>query len=43
MTSQAHEYWEKAEFPFVLLPKLAKLGIVGGSIKGYGCPVRTDM
>ncbi|XP_068644180.1 acyl-coenzyme A oxidase 4, peroxisomal [Aristolochia californica] len=32
------EYWEKAEFPFHIIPKLAALGIVGGTIKGYGCP-----
>ena len=32
------EYWEQAEFPFELVPKLAKLGIAGGTIKGYGCP-----
>ncbi|KAI8014120.1 Acyl-coenzyme A oxidase 4, peroxisomal [Camellia lanceoleosa] len=32
------KYWEKAEFPFDVLPKLAALGIAGGSIKGYGCP-----
>lgn len=34
----AQDYWERAEFPFELIPKLAQLGIVGGSIKGYGCP-----
>ncbi len=34
----AQDYWERAEFPFELVPKLAKLGIVGGSIQGYGCP-----
>jgi glutaryl-CoA dehydrogenase len=33
-----NDYWERAEFPFELVPKLAKLGIAGGSIKGYGCP-----
>jgi glutaryl-CoA dehydrogenase len=33
-----NDYWERAEFPFELIPKLAKLGIAGGSIKGYGCP-----
>ena len=33
-----NDYWERAEFPFELLPKLAELGIVGGSIQGYGCP-----
>ncbi|HZC04500.1 MAG TPA: acyl-CoA dehydrogenase family protein [Ktedonobacterales bacterium] len=34
----AQDYWERAEFPFELIPKLAQLGIVGGPIKGYGCP-----
>ncbi|XP_050213001.1 acyl-coenzyme A oxidase 4, peroxisomal [Mercurialis annua] len=32
------EYWEKAKFPFHIIPKLGSLGIVGGTIKGYGCP-----
>ncbi|KFK23840.1 hypothetical protein AALP_AAs60678U000100 [Arabis alpina] len=32
------EYWEKAEFPFHIVPKLGAIGVVGGSIKGYGCP-----
>ncbi|KAL5710189.1 acyl-CoA oxidase [Ranunculus cassubicifolius] len=32
------EYWEKAEFPFHIIPKLASLKLAGGSIKGYGCP-----
>ncbi|KAF2576531.1 hypothetical protein F2Q70_00004979 [Brassica cretica] len=27
------EYWEKAEFPFHIIPKLGALGVVGGSIK----------
>ncbi|XP_064935929.1 acyl-coenzyme A oxidase 4, peroxisomal-like [Musa acuminata AAA Group] len=31
-------YWEKAEFPFHVIPKLATLSIAGGTIKGYGCP-----
>ena len=31
-------YWERAEFPFALLPKLAELGVCGGTIQGYGCP-----
>ncbi len=34
----AQDYWERADFPFELVPKLAKLGIVGGTIQGYGCP-----
>lgn len=33
-----NDYWERAQFPFELVPKLAGLGIVGGAIKGYGCP-----
>ncbi len=32
------EYWDKAEYPFELLPKLGDLGIAGESIEGYGCP-----
>lgn len=31
-------YWERAEFPFELIPKLAQLNIAGGPIQGYGCP-----
>jgi glutaryl-CoA dehydrogenase len=31
-------YWERAEFPFELVPKLAQLGISGFQIQGYGCP-----
>ncbi len=31
------ECWEKAEFPFGLVPKLAGLGICGDTIRGYGC------
>jgi glutaryl-CoA dehydrogenase len=33
-----NEYWERAEFPFALVPKLAALNIAGGTIEGYGCP-----
>ncbi|MBA0740258.1 hypothetical protein Gogos_013474, partial [Gossypium gossypioides] len=37
------QYWEKAEFPFQIVPKLGALRISGGTIKvipmqGYGCP-----
>ncbi|MBO9313618.1 MAG: acyl-CoA dehydrogenase family protein [Chloroflexus sp.] len=32
-----NDYWERAEFPFELIPRIAELGIVGGTIKGYGC------
>jgi len=33
-----NNYWERAEFPFELVPKLAALGLAGADIKGYGCP-----
>jgi glutaryl-CoA dehydrogenase len=33
-----NEYWERAEFPFELVPKLAALGVAGTTIDGYGCP-----
>ncbi|CAK9869786.1 unnamed protein product [Sphagnum jensenii] len=32
------KYWEKAEFPFEVVPKLASLMVAGGTVKGYGCP-----
>src|SRR5215467_11376348 len=31
-------YWERAEFPFPLVPKIAALNIAGFNIQGYGCP-----
>ncbi len=33
-----NDYWERAEFPFALVPKIAELGLAGGTIEGYGCP-----
>ena len=33
-----NDYWDHAEFPWALVPKLAGLGIVGSTIQGYGCP-----
>jgi glutaryl-CoA dehydrogenase len=33
-----NDYWERAEFPFELVPKLAELNIAGTTIQGYGCP-----
>lgn len=38
-----NDYWERAEFPFELIPKMAALNIAGGSIKGYGCPGMSDI
>ena len=32
------DYWERAEFPHALVPKLAGLGLGGATIAGYGCP-----
>lgn len=33
-----NKYWENAEFPFELVPKIADLGIAGETVEGYGCP-----
>lgn len=33
-----NDYWDKAEFPFDLIPKIAELNIAGTTIEGYGCP-----
>ena len=30
-------YWERGEFPFELIPKIAALNIVGDGMEGYGC------
>jgi glutaryl-CoA dehydrogenase len=34
----AQDYWERAQMPFELIPRLAALNICGGTIRGYGCP-----
>jgi glutaryl-CoA dehydrogenase len=31
-------YWERAEFPWELVPKIAGLRVAGGTIQGHGCP-----
>ena len=33
-----NDYWERAEFPFELVPKLAQLGVVGGPIRATAAP-----
>jgi glutaryl-CoA dehydrogenase len=33
-----NDYWERAEFPAVLVPGLARLRIAGGALQGDGCP-----
>ena len=35
---QIGDFWDRAEFPFELVSEMAKLGIVGDGIEGYGCP-----
>jgi len=36
-------YWERAEFPWPLIEKLAGLSIVGDGIEGYGCPAMSPI
>ena len=38
-----NDYWERAEFPFALVEKMAALGIIGDGIEGYGCPPMDPM
>jgi glutaryl-CoA dehydrogenase len=38
-----NDYWEKAQFPFELVPKLAALGVAGTAIEGYGCPAMSRL
>jgi glutaryl-CoA dehydrogenase len=38
VTPRINDYWERAEFPFELIPKIAELGISGGTVQGYGSP-----
>jgi len=38
VTPIINQYWERAEFPQELVPKLARLELAGGPIQGYGCP-----
>jgi len=38
-----NHYWNKAEFPFELIPKLAELNICGLTYQGYGCPGKSNL
>ncbi len=38
-----NEYWEQADFPWPLIPRLAELGVVGDDIVGYGCPAMSPL
>ena len=33
-----NEHWERAEFPYEVLPAVKELGIVGSFVEGYGAP-----
>jgi glutaryl-CoA dehydrogenase len=34
----ANDYWERAQFPYELVPRYAALKVAGGTIQGYECP-----
>ena len=36
-----NRYWNRAEFPFEIIPKMAELNICGLPFKGYGCAGRS--
>lgn len=38
-----NQYWNRAEFPFEIIPKLAELNICGLTYKGYGCPGKSNL
>ena len=38
-----NDFWERAQFPFEMIPKIAELNIAGGTIKGYGCPGMSEV
>lgn len=38
-----NDYWERAEFPFELVPALAELGIAGTTIVGHECPAMSHL
>ncbi len=38
-----NDYWEKADFPYEILPAFGELGVAGTAIHGYGCPGMTRL
>ncbi|MEH6406365.1 MAG: acyl-CoA dehydrogenase family protein [Leeuwenhoekiella sp.] len=34
----ANKYWNRAEFPHQIIPKMAELNVCGIAYEGYGCP-----
>ncbi|MGY6558638.1 MAG: acyl-CoA dehydrogenase family protein [Nitritalea sp.] len=39
----ANDYWNRAEFPMHIIPKMAELNIGGLIYKGYGCPGKSAL
>jgi glutaryl-CoA dehydrogenase len=39
----ANEYWNKAQFPMHIIPKMAELNIAGLTYQGYGCPGKSAL
>lgn len=39
----ADDYWNRAEFPMHLIPKVGELKLAGLTYKGYGCPGRRNV
>ncbi|MHA7131990.1 acyl-CoA dehydrogenase family protein [Algoriphagus namhaensis] len=39
----ANHYWNRAEFPFEIIPKMAELNIAGLTYDGYGCPGKSAL
>lgn len=37
----ANDFWNRAEFPHHIIPKMAELNICGMAYEGYGCPNET--
>ena len=38
-----NDYWDRAEFPFELVPGYGQLGVAGGALRGPGCPGMTPL
>lgn len=43
VTPVINHYWSREEFPFQLIPALAKLGIMGLTYQGYGCAGKSSV
>ncbi len=39
----ANEYWNKAQFPMHIIPKMSELNIAGLTYQGYGCPGKSAL